>query len=508
MLLGVTYFDSLGFLVEQWMVDEDYSHGFLVPVVSLYLIWANRSRLLDMGLRPSWWGVPIVLAGVGLYVIGELATLYVLLHLSLWVVLIGLLVAGLGLRAVGTMVFPLAFLLTAIPLPQFLHQSLSASLQLLSSAFGVGCLQLIGVTAFREGNVIDLGPIQLQVVEACSGLRYLIPLVSLALLSAYLYRDRLWKRIVLILSSIPIAIVLNGLRIGVIGLLVEWYGPGAAEGFLHFFEGWVIFLGSLLLLVLVMWGLSRIGPVVEKRSLLDLMSLPSAEVPDTGPGVGDGLSFMRLHPVPWVCAVGLLGFLAVASPYFASRDDVTPARQTLLDFPMQVERWQGTTYPLEKEYVEVLRFDDYLLADYRSLELVPVNFYVAYYRSQQKGQSAHSPRTCIPGGGWEISSLRTVELTPVSLGAAAFRVNRAVIQKADQKQIVYYWFKQRERLLANEYLVKLFLLWDAVTRGRTDGALVRLTASVQPGHEEGEADGVLQEFARSVSPLLSRYVPD
>jgi exosortase len=155
----------------------------------------------------------------------------------------------------------LAYLLTAIPLPVFFYNALSSQLQLWSSALGVGVLQLIGVTAFREGNVIDLGPVQLQVAEACSGIRYLFPLTSLALLCAYFYRDRMWKRMVLVLSALPISVLVNGLRIGIVGILVEWYGPQAAEGFLHLFEGWVLFLFTLTMLVAEMWALSRVQPM-------------------------------------------------------------------------------------------------------------------------------------------------------------------------------------------------------------------------------------------------------
>ena len=163
--------------------------------------------------------------------------------------------------------FSLLYLLAALPLPVFLQNELSSRLQLWSSALGIGCLQLVGVMAYREGNVIDLGPIQLQVVEACSGVRYLFPLIALTLLCAYLYRESLWKRILLVLSSIPISILLNGFRIGAIGLLVEAYGGSAAEGFSHFFEGWVFFVASLGLLCAEMWVLARVGSSVIAPSI-------------------------------------------------------------------------------------------------------------------------------------------------------------------------------------------------------------------------------------------------
>ena len=286
------------------------------------------------------------------------------------------------------------------------------------------------------------------------------------------------------LSSMPIAILLNGFRIGVIGVLVEWFGTGAGEGFLHLFEGWVIFLMSLAILALVIWGLSRIGSVGARHSFSDLLRLPSGSGTVVHPGAVRPSSHTGAFPAPLSCAVGLLVSFAVASPYLMSREEIVPTRQSLLNFPMQVHQWQGSTFPLEKEYIETLRFDDYLLADYQAADRAPVNFYVAYYRSQRKGQSAHSPLTCIPGGGWEITSLRTMEVPASDAATTSLHVNRLVIQKADVKQIVYYWFKQRDRMLVNEYLVKFFLVWDALAKQRTDGALIRLTASVQPGHDE------------------------
>ena len=507
-LLGVIYYDALALMVGVWVDDENYGHGFFVPFISLFLIWMKRDKIRTLESRGSWWGLSLIVAGLALYVVGELGTLAPLLQLSFWLVVVGLCWATLGGRIVRVLSFPLLYLLAMIPLPQFLLQGLSGQLQLLSSALGVGCLQVVGVTAFREGNVIDLGPIQLQVVEACSGLRYLFPLMSLALLCAYLFQGPMWKRATVFLSSMPIAIVLNGFRIGVIGVLVEYFGAGAADGFLHLFEGWVIFLLSLAILALVMWGLSWIGSGSKQQSFSDLLRLPSDSETVVRPGTVRSPSLAEASPAPFFCSVGLLVSLAVASPYLISRDEIVPARQALLNFPMQVQQWQGSTFPLEKEYIETLKFDDYLLADYRGAAGAPVNFYVAYYGSQRKGQSAHSPRTCIPGGGWEITSLRTMEVPASDVTAAALQVNRLVIQKAEAKQIVYYWFKQRDRVLANEYLVKLFLFWDALAKQRTDGALIRLTASVLPGHDEDEADRVLADFTQSVNPLMSRYVPD
>ena len=508
-LLGYLYTDSLVFLFDRWSGSEDSSHGMFVPLISLFLIWKARNRIARAGAENSWWGLVVISAGLLLYWIGEFATLYVLQHVSLWMVIVGLIIASIGARGARTIAFPLAYLLTSIPLPVFLYASLSSQLQLWSSALGVSYLQLVGVTAFREGNVIDLGPVQLQVVEACSGIRYLLPLTSLALLCAYLFKDRKWKRVVLVLSSIPISIVVNGFRIGMIGMLVEWYGQGAAEGFYHLFQGWVLFMASLGLLILEMLMLASIGPKGDQSSFLNRFTWTD-QSPSTLTLASASLNAsLRAFPGPaYFCSVALLVPVAFASTFMVERAEVPPPRAMFVDFPMNLDGWLGTSLTLEKQYIETLRFDDYMLADYRFGDEQPVNLYAAYYRSQRKGQSAHSPQSCLPGGGWEISSINSMNLQASSGMVRPLSVNRASIQRDGQKQIVLYWFKQRDRILSNEYLVKMYLFWDALSRGRTDGALVRIASLVGPGETEDIVDQRLLRFVATINPEMARYVPD
>lgn len=523
--LGYLYFESLVFLFNHWIGSDDYSHGMFVPIISLYLIWQSRHRIAAAGVTGSWWGLAVVIAGLGLYLVGELATLYVLQHFSLWIVLVGLVIGALGLKASRAIIFPLGYLLTSIPLPTFLYAGLSSQLQLWSSALGVGCLQLVGVTAFREGNIIDLGPVQLQVVEACSGIRYLLPLTSLALLCAYLFKDRMWKRVILVLSSIPISILVNGFRIGMIGVLVEWYGQEASEGFAHLFEGWVLFMASLGLLILEMWCLARIGsngqpvslqdrftwldhsPVSSSTSTVPAPSAISRQPSASNPLRPSALPSTSLPPA-YLFSVTLLIPVALASSFLGQRIEVPPDRALFVDFPMHIQGWTGTSLSLEQQYIDALRFDDYVLAEYRHDGSQPVTFYSAYYRSQRKGQSAHSPQSCLPGGGWEISSLKDLAFAPVSGMAHRLHANRAVIEKGNQKQIVLYWFKQRDRLLTSEYLVKFYLFWDALLRARTDGALVRIASLVGPGETEEIVDQRMRQFVSAMQPELNRYVPD
>src|SRR3569833_1390101 len=229
------------------------SHGLLIPLVAFYLLWQNRLALQRLDFRGSWLGVAVVLAGLALFLLGELSTLYILVQYSLLVVLAGLILAFGGLAGLRATWVPLVVLLLMIPLPNILYQGLSAELQLISSKLGVALIRAAGVSGYLEGNVIDLGAMKLQVAEACSGLRYLFPLLTVSFILAYVYRAPIWVRIVVFLSALPITILMNSIRIGVIGLLVERWGPAMAEGFMHDFEGWVVFMLSVALMLTEIW---------------------------------------------------------------------------------------------------------------------------------------------------------------------------------------------------------------------------------------------------------------
>jgi len=200
---------------------------------------------------------------------------------------------------------------------------------------------------------------------------------------------------------------------------------------------------------------------------------------------------------------------ALVSLFFTERTEVLPQRESFASFPLTIEDWQGREQGLAPEILHRLKLEDYINADFsnsRTGDLV--NFYVAYYASQRKGASAHSPASCIPAGGWEIKDFRTVLVPGIRPDGAGLPVNRVVISKGLSRQLVYYWFQERGRILTNEYLVKWYLLVDAVTRNRTDGALVRLVTPLAAGADPAEADALLAGFIRTIEPNLHGYIPN
>jgi len=274
-----------------------------------------------------------------------------------------------------------------------------------------------------------------------------------------------------------------------------------AKGFLHDFEGWFVFMACTAVLVLEMWLLSKIG-----RNSVPFSEVFAVDQPEAIPASAEVKP--RANPSTLYLSVVLLVGVALVSQALPERTEEIPERQVFSAFPTEIGEWKGKKNKLEGIYLDVLKLSDYIIADYTGKEQRPVNFYVAYYDTQRKGVSAHSPKSCLPGGGWQISEFDQRIVDGVTVAGKPLRVNRAVIQLGEVKQLVYYWFQQRGRVVTNEYLVKWFLFWDALTRQRTDGALVRLTVLVRPGQEIRETDKLLQKFAGDVAAELGKFIPE
>jgi exosortase D (VPLPA-CTERM-specific) len=494
-LAVVAYFGGLSDLVTRWNNQEEYGHGYFIPVISGWFLWSRRDAMLAAIGKATWLGPALIAVGCVGLLLGELTAIYVLIQFSFLLTIVGLVLAFGGTSLLKVAILPIIFLVFAIPLPYFLGAQLSWRLQLISSDLGVAILRLLGNSVYLEGNVIDLGIYKLQVVEACSGLRYLYPLLSISFLMAYMYKAQFWKRALVFLSAIPITVIMNSLRIAMVGVLVNKWGSGMADGFLHYFEGWIIFMVCLTILVAEIMLLEKLG---QKRSFWQAVDVPEIAAVKTN-------SQESLPNKPLMLSVALLIFSLVSVNLLGDRQEIKPIRQAFSSFPKTIDTWTAKESSMDKAVEKYLGVDDYLLADFSSPNNGSVNYYVAYYASQRKGVSPHSPQVCMPGGGWIISSLDRITIDVA--GKKDFHVNRTVINKDNHKQVVYYWFEQRGRHIANEYYMKWYLLLDSIQRNRTDGALVRVTTYLKPNEPEENADKRIQGFLEKSVPFLEAYVP-
>jgi exosortase len=247
-LVGLLYAPILFRLTQQWWSDPNFSHGFLVPVFTGFVVWQDRARLAALRPAPSIWGLAVILLSLCTLILGVFGAELFLSRVSLLMLAAGLILFFLGYEFLRAVLFPLVFLILMVPLPAIVFSQITFPLQILASKLSASMLPFFGVPVFREGNVINLPAMPLEVAEACSGIRSLLSLTTLAIMYGYLLEKRVAIRLALALASVPIAVAANGFRIVGTGLLVQYWDPEKAEGFFHAFSGWLIFVVSLMML--------------------------------------------------------------------------------------------------------------------------------------------------------------------------------------------------------------------------------------------------------------------
>ena len=493
---------GLASLVEAWSTPE-YSHGPLIPIISLYLFLRElrNGPPLPERVTDRWPGVAVIVLALAVAMLGNLARIpdIVTYALILWVG--GVVLTLFGWRRGIRHQLPVIHLVFMLPLPQFVYWQLTTFLQFVSSELGVWFVKLAGISVHLEGNIIDLGVYKLQVAEACSGLRYLFPILSFSYLFAILYRGPFWHKVVLFVLAAPLTVFMNSFRIGMIGVLVNAYGIEHAEGFLHWFEGWVIFGACIAVLFLTALGLQRLTP--DPLPLRDAIDLDTEGL---APIVG---RVVRTQASAALAAAAVVTALAGGAWTLvdAREEGVVVDRTPFAAFPMRIGEWSGYSSFLEPEIVEVLGADDYINATYSSPGGHSVNFFSAFYRSQTRGEGIHSPEVCIPGDGWEIVELADYPVDMEGTGYGTFEVNRAIIQKGLSTQLVYFWFEGRGDRVTGDFEAKLAVLRDGLREGRTDGALVRFVSPIRGGEPASAVDARMQGFMREMLPDLPRYLP-
>jgi len=251
LLVGWLYWSILFHLAKQWSNDPNFSHGFFVPAFSLFVLWQDRARLAREPREPSSWGLLVIAFALSVLLVGVLGAELFLSRVSLLLLIAGMVIFFQGWRWFRAVLFPWAFLVFMIPIPAIVFTQITFPLQMLASKIAALLLPIAGVPVLREGNVIHLPAMSLEVAEACSGVRSLLSLMTLAIIYGYLTETRIWVRIVLATASIPIAVAANSVRIVGTGLLVQHWDPDKAQGFFHTFSGWLVFVVSLAMLVLL-----------------------------------------------------------------------------------------------------------------------------------------------------------------------------------------------------------------------------------------------------------------
>ncbi|EKE43308.1 hypothetical protein OCGS_2645 [Oceaniovalibus guishaninsula JLT2003] len=498
----VFFWEGTRALLEAWQLPE-YSHGPLIPVLSalLFLRQLKDVPVNDGPVHDRWPGVALLVFAMAFGLLGKMSGIddVVAYALILWVG--AMLLISFGWSTGKHFWPPVVHLIYMLPLPGVLYFKLSTTLQAVSSELGVWFLLMLNVPVFLEGNIIDLGVLKLHVAEACSGLRYLFPILSFSYIFAVLYRGPMWHKAILLLAAAPITVVMNSVRIAVAGLIANVWGVEHLEGFTHFFEGWVIFMICVILLFILAWLLLFLHP--DRPTLANALDLETSGLVTQAAR----LRFVRPSAALIVSAV-LLGAGALAWAARPPIETATVTRDPFAIFPRTLGEWTSSApIPLTPDVERALGADDY-----HSVELTApgaaasVGLFMAWYYDQTQG-GTHSPEICLPSAGWEIAWLERIDIAPEVGFDAPYHLNRAVIQKGTERMMAYYWFEQHGRHVAWDFAAKFWLLWDGLTIGRTDGALVRLVTPVGRNETEAQAEARLKAAFLETTEALPRFVP-
>ncbi len=468
----------------------DNSYTYAVIPIFIYLCWDIRDKFRFNELSWNFWGLLPAFFSVFLIFAGEIGSVESLTYLGLWGCITSYAITIYGFRT-KHLFFPFLMLVFIVPLPEFINNLLTFKLKLLASSISVEMFRLAGLSVFLEGNVIDMGIEKLQVVDACSGLRYFMSLIVISLLVGYLFTKGWWRRIIILLLVIPLSSFVNGLRIFVMGMLINNGMKEYTEGVYHDLNGVIVFMVAGALLVGAAFILNKIGPSPVANGIDD-------------PG---GRETNKTLPII-ITGVFCLLFAGGAYAYRSIPTSAThPERATFEAFPMQLGKWQGDRIVLDEKLVEEgLWSDDYVNASYRkeggsnSIYLL-----IPFYAWQGTRHTVHAPQACLLGGGYSIEQeqIHRVQVTP----DRAIEIKALLLAKGDQKMLATHIFLQRGRVLTSPWTNKFYLMYDSMTKRRTDGALVRVELVLTPNQSLEDGLSMIDDFYQQLWPLLPKYVP-
>jgi len=500
-------------LARDWWTDENYSHGLLVPIVIALIIYLEFNELRKARASSAVFlgGAMIGLGLIGL-LFGTLGAELFTQRIALLTVLVGTIVYFFGTEILKLLIVPFLLLLFSIPIPQIVFNKIAFPLQIFASRVSVVVISLFDIPTVRKGNVIEMLPrgaaqiVSLEVVEACSGIRSLMTLATLALVLAYFsrtkkckansrWRDCLFSKdalrgLLLVLSAIPIAIITNAGRVAATGIATFYYGRQMADGVAHALSGWLVYLIALVMLFLV----NTILKFFLRESKTETPSKPETKL----------IPFLTTSRVFAIVICFLISGLAIN--WLARRGEVFAERKPLRELSTSLGDWkqQGSDSRFSEETESVLRASDYVMRDYVSPQGFSANLYVGYYDTQRTGATYHSPQNCLPGAGWEMVEPKRVTISDSA--GKSFEVNRFIIQNGDRREILIYWYQGRGRKTASEFSDKYNTVIDSLLRRRSDGAMIRIMTPVHSSVAESEDFAI--DLAQQVSDQLIPFLPD
>ncbi len=485
------YVPVLGKLAETWWLRDDYSHGFLVPFISLYLIWYQRERLKPLQLQPAFLsGISVVMTAGMMLLLGEAGGVITLQELSLVVMIVGLVLCLLGKDYLRVLGFPIAYLLFMIPITDEIINPLHWTFQLMTAKMGVGLLQTLGFAVHLEDQYILLPTITLEVAKACSGINYLISIIAIGIPLAYVTQKNVWCRVILVVSAVIIGVMANWIRVAAIGIWA-YYGGKVLHGPFHVFQALFIAQLGFIALFAGAWILSKVPPSPSKAVTF---GFPHTDHPQKNHLGTQHRVLNRSWLGAFLILMGLVAYLS-----FHERVPV-PLKVELALFPLSIGDWRGQEVNTQKAVFRVQGADHELVRIYSSPSGDEIQLYVAYFESQHHSKELVNHLTA--------PLHRNAAVVDVPLeGQKAITVNQTQIRNERGEQRAFFWYDLNDKTVANRYQAKLVTTLGALTHGQTNGAFVLVAAVLK---DQNSAEDLQQEeaaFIRELVPVLRRYLP-
>lgn len=496
----VLYFPTFQALLKMWWSSDDYSHGFFVPFISLYLVWVKREQLRDIRSNPNLKiGVLLILSAGFLLNFGRAGEIAVLQELSMLVMIAGLIALLLGVACLRMLALPIAYLLFMIKIFGEGVDWFHWPFQLVAADIGVWLLRLFGFAAYQEANYIQLPRVTLEVAAACSGVRFLVSIIAIGIPLAHVTQRTWFRKIGLVLFAVIVAIIANGIRVALIGVWAYHNGDADIHGPFHVLYGVFVSWVGFIVLFVGAWILSK-GPRGDKYPVISGKSLKGAK------------SDLRYQWHKWLEAaqsgkfrmplfVAIVLLMAIGGYYYLHRTVPIPLKDGFMTFPMIIGEWKGEDVDPGMYTLRLDWADEELMRIYRDKIGNTVKLYIAYFDDQQQGKELIMYKT-----SWIFHrGDGTVGITGVD--GKKYKVNQVVLNEGNSPQAVLFWYSLNGRVVANRYIAKLYTIWDALVYGRTNGALVSISAPL--GQQEQPENGFENErrFIRDAMLAVHNYLP-
>ncbi len=496
------YWIPLKGIVNVWMTNGDYSYGFIIPVISLYLFWDMRSRFKKLDIKSCWPVLPALFVFVLLSIYGILGSSGNVSRPLIPVMIIFLAWFCFGTRLVRRFILPLGFLFFMIPLPAVLDRTFGVFLKSISSNLGGKLIRLFGMSVNVSGNVIDLGVTKLQVVDACSGLRFVFPLLALGIVYAYFFERVRWKQVFCVASTIPIAILINVIRIGVTGILVNAYGPEMAEGFFHDFSGWLIFMAAFGFLFLE-GRLLRLFPPLQAFDKLEnkgnSIDRQTDSIQANKKAHGNGAFFVS---VAMLMTIAILSWNTKALPAIKIKGGIK-------SFPLEFADWNGMSQQVDPRIVERSGAEESFLGLYKNIRGDEVSLYIGYRSTAflENENFFHSPTVCLPSSGWKILAFAPHNIQGIPF-FGNIEVSEMVVEDMDLKELVYFWFQTKNKVSYDKNINRLQLALHAIKHDNTHDLFIRPITPIGKDENVEDAEKRMDQFVKDMMGVLIKFLKE